>query len=53
MALFCGGGSDGQMCLMMPFFIGRQVRLAPTLILIGFGIEVYAILINQQRFKFQ
>lgn len=44
--LMAGGGSDDPNVFNEAIFSWRRIRLAPTLILIGFGIEVYAILLN-------
>ena len=42
--LMAGGGSDDPNVWNPEVFNFRRIRLAPTLILIGFGIQVYAIL---------
>ncbi len=42
--LMSGGGSDDPNVFNPDLYSFRRIRLAPTLILIGFGIEVYAIL---------
>ena len=44
--LMAGGGSDNPNVFNPDIFSWRRIRLAPTLVLIGFGIEVYAILLN-------
>ena len=44
--LMSGGGSDDPNVFNPDIFSWRRIRLAPTLILIGFGIQVYAILLN-------
>ena len=44
--LMAGGGSDDPNVFDPSIFSWRRIRLAPTLILIGFGIQVYAILLN-------
>ena len=44
--LMAGGGSDDPNVFNPEIYNFRRIRLAPTLILIGFGIEVYAILLN-------
>ena len=41
-----GGGSDDPNVFNPEIYNWRRIRLAPALILIGFGIEVYAILLN-------
>lgn len=49
--LMSGGGSDDPKVFNEAIFNFRRIRLAPTLILIGFGIEVYAILYNPDKKK--
>ncbi|MCX2681076.1 DUF3098 domain-containing protein [Galbibacter sp. EGI 63066] len=49
--LMSGGGSDDPNVFNTDIFSFRRIRLAPTLILIGFGIEVYAILLNPNKKK--
>ena len=44
--LMSGGGSDDPNVFSPDIFSWRRIRLAPALVLIGFGIEVYAILLN-------
>jgi hypothetical protein len=44
--LMAGGGSDDPTIFNPEIYSWRRIRLAPALILIGFGIEVYAILTN-------
>jgi len=44
--LMAGGGSDDPNVFNPEIFSWRRIRLAPTLVLIGFGIEVYAILLK-------
>ena len=44
--LMMGGGSDDPTVFNPEIYNWRRIRLAPALILIGFGIEVYAILLN-------
>jgi len=44
--LMSGGGSDDPNVFNPEIFSWRRIRLAPTIILIGFGIQVYAILLN-------
>ncbi|WP_411767216.1 DUF3098 domain-containing protein [Winogradskyella sp. A3E31] len=46
--LMAGGGSDDPNVFDESIFSWRRIRLAPTLVLIGFGIQVYAILTNQK-----
>ncbi|MGS2725450.1 DUF3098 domain-containing protein [Psychroserpens sp. BH13MA-6] len=47
--LMSGGGSDDPNVFDPSIFSWRRIRLAPTLILIGFGIQVYAILLNPNK----
>ena len=47
--LMAGGGSDDPNVWNPDVFSWRRIRLAPTLVLIGFGIEVYAILLNPNK----
>jgi len=42
--LMVGGGSDDPNVFSNEIYNFRRIRLAPTLVLIGFGIQVYAIL---------
>lgn len=44
--LMAGGGSDDPEVFNPEIYNWRRIRLAPTLILIGFAIEVYAILLK-------
>lgn len=47
--LMSGGGSDDPNVFNPDIFSFRRIRLAPTLVLIGFGIQVYAILLNPNK----
>lgn len=47
--LMSGGGSDDPNVFNPDIFSWRRIRLAPALVLIGFGIEVYAILLNPDK----
>lgn len=47
--LMAGGGSDDPNVFNPDIFSWRRIRLAPALVLIGFGIEVYAILLNPDK----
>jgi len=49
--LMVGGGSDDPNKFNEAIFSWRRIRLAPTLVLIGFGIEIYAILLNPDKKK--
>ena len=42
--LMAGGGSDDPNVFNPEIYNTRRIRVAPTLILIGFGIQIYAIL---------
>ena len=44
--LMSGGGSEDPNVFSDAIYSFRRIRLAPTLVLIGFGIQVYAILLN-------
>lgn len=44
--LMSGGGSDDPNVFNPEIFNFRRIRLAPALVLIGFGIQIYAILLN-------
>lgn len=48
-ALMAGGGSDDPAVFNEAIFSWRRIRLAPMLVLTGFGIEVYAILLNPDK----
>tara|TARA_B110000967_G_scaffold208898_1_gene262724 strand:+ start:9196 stop:9447 length:252 start_codon:yes stop_codon:yes gene_type:complete len=47
--LMSGGGSDDPNVFNPEIFNIRRIRVAPTLILIGFGIQIYAILKNFKK----
>lgn len=49
--LMAGGGSDNPNVYNPEIFNFRRIRLAPTLVLIGFGIQIYAILLNPDSKK--
>lgn len=49
--LMSGGGSDDPNVFNPEIFNWRRIRLAPTLVLIGFGIQIYAILLNPDSKK--
>lgn len=44
--LMAGGGSDDPNVFNPAIYSWRRIRLAPALVLLGFAIEVYAILLN-------
>ena len=47
--LMSGGGSDDPNVFNEDVFSFRRIRLAPTTVLIGFGITIYAILKNPKK----
>ncbi|WP_127844527.1 DUF3098 domain-containing protein [Psychroflexus aestuariivivens] len=47
--LMAGGGSDNPDVFNEEIFSWRRIRLAPTLVLIGFAIEIYAILLKPKH----
>ncbi|HCF03712.1 DUF3098 domain-containing protein [Flavobacterium sp.] len=47
--LMSGGGSDDPNVFNDDVFSFRRIRLAPTTVLIGFGITIYAILKNPKK----
>ncbi len=47
--LMAGGGSDDPNVFSPDIFSWRRIRLAPMLVLLGFGIEMYAILLNPDK----
>lgn len=47
--LMSGGGSDDPKVFNDSIFDFRRIRLAPTMVLIGFGITVYSILKNPAK----
>lgn len=47
--LMSGGGSDDPNVFNPDIYNFRRIRLAPTIVLIGFGIEIYAILLNPKK----
>lgn len=49
--LMSGGGSDDPNVFSEDIFSWRRIRLAPTLILVGFGVEIFAILLNPHKEK--
>ena len=49
--LMGGGGSDNPEVFNPDIYSFRRIRLAPALVLIGLGIEVYAILLNPHKKK--
>lgn len=49
--LMSGGGSDDPNVFNPAIYNWQRIRLAPTLVLIGFGIEIYAIFLNSEKNK--
>ncbi|WCC45118.1 DUF3098 domain-containing protein [Tenacibaculum finnmarkense] len=47
--LMSGGGSDDPSVFNEEIYSRRRIRLAPTLVIIGFAIEIYAILANPKK----
>jgi hypothetical protein len=47
--LMSGGGSKDPNVFNEEIFNFRRIRLAPTTVLIGFGITIYAILKNPKK----
>ena len=44
-----GGGSDDPTIFNEAMHDFQRIRLAPTLVIIGLGIEIYAILLNPKK----
>lgn len=47
--LMSGGGSEDPNIFNPEIYNFRRIKLAPTLVLIGFGVQVYAILLNPNK----
>jgi hypothetical protein len=47
--LMTGGGSDDPNVFNPAIFSFQRIRLAPSLVLIGFGIAMYSILLNGNK----
>ena len=47
--LMSGGGSDNPEVFNPDIFSPRRIRLAPIIVIIGFAIEVYAILLDPKK----
>lgn len=47
--LMSGGGSEDPKIFSDAIFNFRRIRLAPTTVLIGFGITIYSILKNPKK----
>jgi len=49
--LMSGGGSDDPNIFNPEIFSFRRIRLAPTIVLLGFGLAIYAILMPPKKSK--
>lgn len=49
--LMSGGGSDDPNVFNPEIYNFRRIRLAPLLVLIGLGIQIYAILLSPDKKK--
>lgn len=47
--LMAGGGSDDPTVFNEEIYSKRRIRIAPTLVIIGLAIEIYAILANPKK----
>ena len=47
--LMAGGGSDDPKVFNPEIYNWRRIRLAPTLVIIGLGIEIYAIFAKPKK----
>lgn len=47
--LMAGGGSDNPDVFNEEMYNFQRIRLAPTLVLIGLGIQIYAILTGRKK----
>jgi hypothetical protein len=47
--LMAGGGSDNPEVFNDAIYNFRRIRLAPTIVLIGFAVEVFAILYKEKH----
>ncbi len=47
--LMSGGGSDNPDIFNPEIYGWRRIRLAPTLVIMGLGIEIYAILSSPKK----
>jgi hypothetical protein len=47
--LMAGGGSDDPNVFNEEIYNWRRIRLAPTLVIIGLGIQIYAILATPKK----
>jgi uncharacterized membrane protein YbhN (UPF0104 family) len=49
--IMAGGGSENPNNFNEEIFNFRRIRIAPTLILVGFGVAIYSILTKTKNFK--
>ncbi len=49
--LMAGGGSDDPTVFNEEIYNFRRIRLAPTVVLIGLAVEIYAIMANPNKTK--
>ncbi|GGD19141.1 DUF3098 domain-containing protein [Flavobacterium orientale] len=47
--LMSGGGSDDPTVFSDAIFNARRIKIAPTVVLAGFGVVIYAILKNPKK----
>lgn len=47
--LMAGGGSEDPSVFNPEIYNWQRIRLAPTLVIIGLGIEIYAIFANSKK----
>lgn len=47
--LMSGGGSDDPNVFNEEIYNFRRIRLAPTLVIIGLGIQIYAIFVKPKK----
>jgi hypothetical protein len=47
--LMAGGGSDDPAIFNEDIYNFRRIRLAPTLVLIGLAVEIYAIIVKSKN----
>ncbi len=47
--LMAGGGSDNPEIFNPEIYNFRRIRLAPTLVIIGLGIQIYAIMAKPKK----
>lgn len=47
--LMAGGGSDNPEIFNPEMYNFRRIRLAPTLVIIGLGIQIYAIMSKPKK----